>query len=174
MKRHKSEELNFNLLALCGDNLADVRQKLAANIRRLADLEAKFGSSNNPDWQPKKTNPDDIICSATDSRLATYQLDAEDIQAVPESEVKQPEAPESSDDDETVESGLKLWEELAEEQKLLREQYESELGMTGQEPSAVLGRTKDYTPAIHEWVKKLADRGVLRRLHEEVKLQNVP
>jgi ubiquitin carboxyl-terminal hydrolase L5 len=174
MKRRKTGELSFNLLALCGDHLADVRQELATNIRRLADLEAKFGSNNNnPDWQPKKANPGDIICSATDPRLATYQLDAEDIQSVPESDTNQPDAQQPSAD-ETVESGLRLWEALAQEQMGLRARYEDELRMAGQEPDAVLGRTKDYTPAIHEWVKKLADHGILRRLHEEVKLQNAP
>ncbi|KAK3313915.1 hypothetical protein B0H66DRAFT_607152 [Apodospora peruviana] len=37
---------------------------------------------------------------------------------------------------------------------------------------AVPGRKKDHTPAIHEWVKKLAEHGVLARLHEEAQLQN--
>ena len=31
----------------------------------------------------------------------------------------------------------------------------------------ILGRTKDHTAAIHEWVKKLAGHGVLRQLHGE-------
>ncbi|KAK4124149.1 cysteine proteinase [Parathielavia appendiculata] len=157
MQRHQT---SFSLLALCGDNLTDVRKERAANIRRLAELEAKFGGDDS-NWQPK-ADPD-IICSAIDSRLETYLLNAQDIEAVPESEVILPEATESAADER---------EELGEEHKRLRAQYEDVIRMAGQETSAVLGRTKDYTPAIHEWVKKLADHSALKRLHEEVQLQN--
>lgn len=161
MMRYETECLSFNLLALCGDNLAPTREQLAANIRRLADLEARH--SNSPEWLSNPPNQD-IISTPTDARLSTYQLDADDIHAAPE--------PQESPSEESVATALKRWAELSDEQQCLRVQYEDELRMAGQAPDAILGRTKDYTAAVHEWVKKLADRGALRRLHEEVQLQS--
>ena len=45
---------------------------------------------------------------------------------------------------------------------------------TNGEAEAIPGRRKDHTPAIHEWVKKLADHGALAQLHEEAKLRTSP
>lgn len=161
--RYETERLSFSLLALCGDNLAPVRQKLAANVRSLADLEANSSNhdNNTPDSKPK-TAMDDIITDATDTRLSRYQLDAEDIRQAASSE---PQEPKKASD----------WETLAAEQRRIIADYtsESQMGMGGQEPAAILGRTRDYTGAIHEWVKKLAERGVLRRLFEEATEQGV-
>lgn len=40
---------------------------------------------------------------------------------------------------------------------------------TGGEAGTITGRKKDHSPAIHEWVKKLAERGVLGTLAEKVR-----
>lgn len=187
--RYETERLSFSLLALCGDHLASVRQKLAANIRSLAELEAK--QHHDPGWESKTTQ--DIIRNPTDERLSSYQLDEGDIQAVPESEIKKaplkpqessysgpssssvsisgppPPSPASSTINgsgrEAIDAALKLWVELGAEQKRIVEEYDKEVRMAGQDS---LGRTKDYTAAVHEWVGKLADHGVLKRLHREV------
>jgi ubiquitin carboxyl-terminal hydrolase L5 len=195
MMRYETERLSFSLLALCGDNLAYVRQRLAANIRSLAELEAQFRDNHcDPGWESKATQ--DIIRNSTDERLSSYQLDEGDIQAVPESEIRKappkpqefshpspstspastsgpsPPSPASSvsneGDKEMIEATLKLWAELGAEQKRILAEYDNEVKLAGQEATAILGRTKDYTAAVHEWVGKLANHGVLKRLHREV------
>ena len=195
MMRYETERLSFSLLALCGDNLAYVRQRLAANIRSLAELEAKFRDNHHdPGWESKATQ--DIIRNFTDERLSSYQLDEGDIQTVPESEIQKtppkaqefshsaasssptststpsPPSPASSvsneGDREAIEATVKLWAELGAEQKRILAEYDREVRLAGQEATAILGRTKDYTAAVHEWVGKLANHGVLKRLHREV------
>ncbi|KAL2194540.1 ubiquitin thiolesterase-like protein [Corynascus similis CBS 632.67] len=184
MMRYETERLFFSLLAVCGDNLAHVRQRLAANIRNLADINSKF--SNSPSW-PHRTVSQDTIYDPLDARLATLQLDVEDIQAVPDSDLKpwlskqqQRDVSSSSDiDDEsifaetTIETALELWDQLSVEQKQILAEYDREsVADGGQESTAMLGRTRDYTAAVHEWVKKLAGHKVLKRLHQEVQFQN--
>ncbi|GAB1317245.1 Ubiquitin carboxyl-terminal hydrolase [Madurella fahalii] len=167
MKRCGKEQLSFSLLALCGDDLSELRRQLAVNIRSLEDLEKKLGKI--PEWSTSQPKADpDTICSSTDKALSAYQLDAEDIQGLPDS------GPGSSETGEnpgtangTVESLLDLRKTLGDEQKLVRSEYETRLNLGGQGPTALLGRTKDHTVAIHEWVKKLADHGVLRELQDE-------
>ncbi|KAL2172299.1 hypothetical protein VTG60DRAFT_6677 [Thermothelomyces hinnuleus] len=183
MMRYETERLSFSLLALCGDNLAHVRQKLAVNIRSLADLDTNFG--DNPNW-PSKTSGHDTIYIPTDARISAFQLDAEDIQAIQDIDLrlslpqKQQQSLHSSpapDDSDasgktTVEAALELWAQLSAEQKRILAEYDNERKVeNGQEPTAILGRTRDYTAAIHEWVEKLAGHRVLRRLHQEVQLQ---
>ncbi|KAL2134600.1 hypothetical protein VTI74DRAFT_11342 [Chaetomium olivicolor] len=175
MMRYETEQLSFSLLALCGDNLVRIRQKLAANIRFLEDLETKH--SSNQDWKHKEANPDTIYTS-TDDRLSAYQLTSEEIMSMPADDLEQdtnplqdPSSNSSNDNpDETIEAALGFWEKHVDEQKRLRSEYEIEQKMVGQEPPIMIGRTKDYTAAIHEWVKKLAEHGVLKQLHEEAKL----
>jgi ubiquitin carboxyl-terminal hydrolase L5 len=67
-----------------------------------------------------------------------------------------------------IEATLKLWAELGAEQKRILAEYDNEVKLAGQEATAILGRTKDYTAAVHEWVGKLANHGVLKRLHRDV------
>ncbi len=233
MMRYETERLSFSLLALCGDSLAPVRQRLAENIRSLVELESKLkngenhsesnnDTNNNPDSEPKAK--EDIIHSPNDNRLATYQLDAEDIAAAsssiapnptkqeetaeaiaaassgepnspkqeetasaiaptspptepqPPTQQQQPPSPTDPTKQEDRACPTKTWTALATEQRRLTAQYdyESKVGgsglAAGQEPAAILGRTRDYTGAVHEWVRKLAERGVLRRLCEEVEM----
>ncbi|KAK3305531.1 uncharacterized protein B0T15DRAFT_493689 [Chaetomium strumarium] len=173
MMRYETEQLSFSLLALCGDDLGHVRQKLSANIRCLESIAAKLASS--PEWNPKASS--DIIYSSTDARLSLYQLDTQDVKGVPDPEPDPPlsNLHESSEiDSQTTEAASKLWEQLGDEQKGLRLQYEGSLNMDEHESARVFGRTKDYAPAIHEWVKILADRGVLKELHDQVQLSKSP
>lgn len=174
MMRYETERLSFSLLALCGDNLNHVRPQLVANIRRLEELEEKFGS--NPEWalsRSKEADPD-MIYKSTDARLAVYQLDAEDVQTLSHGEPRLSDLDECSGlSSDKLETGLELWTKWGDEQRRIRAEYDRELSLVGQEPSTILGRTKDYTAAIHEWVRKLVDHGVLRKLHEEAQLHNM-
>ncbi len=160
MMRYETERLSFSLLALCGDNLAQIRQKLAANIRSLADLYNAVNPSllPSPGAQPTTTGP---IHTPTDPRLSAYKLDAEDIQTAAHN-LQQQEQP-------------RQWDDLeAEQEHLLAEYAAAEAGTGGgrEEQSTTLGRTRDYTGAVHEWVRRLTEHGVLKRLNDEVKLQS--
>jgi ubiquitin carboxyl-terminal hydrolase L5 len=168
MKRCGNEQLSFSLLALCGDDLSGLRRQLAANVRSLEELQAKLHKLPS---QPAAddTADMDIICSSADNDLSAYQIDAEDIQSLSDDGGKTSDTELSCSDpsDKTVEAWREFRKRLVDEQKVIRSEYETRLKFSGQEPSKVLGRTKDHTAAIHEWVKKLADHGVLKELHEE-------
>jgi len=172
MMRYETERLSFSLMALCGDNFSVRRRRLAENIRILHQLNAKLSSANQ-EWTASRfadADPD-VIYRLEDTRLAAYQLDAEDILTCPD-RTESANFPETQ----TVQAGLEVWEKTAKEQKRIRNEYEAELrtSLGGQESAAaaVFGRTKDHTAAIHEWVKKLAQHGVLKELHEKVQMQS--
>ncbi len=185
MMRYETERLSFSLLALCGDVLAPIRQKLAANIRALADLAPNLPT---PDGENPAKQSATTIHTLTDPRLATYQLDAEDILAAPKSPSHHDHHhhdhhhhDQQHHPDTKPPSASSLWTTLTQEQEHILSEYtaakqeeeeEEEAKMGGQEPAAILGRTKDYTGAVHGWVQRLAEHGVLRRLHEEVRLQS--
>ncbi|KAL2268108.1 hypothetical protein VTJ83DRAFT_2954 [Remersonia thermophila] len=194
MMRYSTECLSFSLLALCGDPLAQVREQLAANIRRLRRLEARPGAradrppsslsgsakASEGEGQGEDEEREDPIVSPTDPRIQTYQLEPADIADdgnVTDTTTTTTTTTTTSDDH-PPDQAPQLWQELAAEQKRLRAEHERqaaehEYGFGGAAgAAAVLGRAKDYTAAVHEWVKKLAGHeGALKRLWEEARLQ---
>jgi ubiquitin carboxyl-terminal hydrolase L5 len=178
MMRYSTSRLSFSLLALCGDNLTPIRHRLATNIHHLASLHTKFNTTTTPTWPPPDPN---TITTPTDPRLATYQLSPSDINTTtiptPTAASPTPQEPpnpssnpttEAETETETIEPALALLKEYTATQALLRTEYDTELALSGQEPSTAFGRTKDHTAAVHAWVGKLAGHGVLRGLWEEV------
>lgn len=180
MMRYETERLSFSLLALCGDKLSQIRRRLAATILSLADLETIHG--DKPDWVsavsalPERVTTagdpkDDAICSTDDERLCVYELLG--IEQMNLNGVYEPPGSGSGVAfGESVEEAVKKWERYWNEQSRIRDEYREELERCQQEKGVIIGRTKDNTAAIHEWVKKLVDHGVLRKLHEEVQLRS--
>ncbi|KAJ4291545.1 hypothetical protein N0V88_006142 [Collariella sp. IMI 366227] len=175
MMRYETDQLSFSLLALCNDRLAEIRQQLATNIQILSDFATKHHYTAQ-----------DPIHASTDPRLFTYHLTTSDIQSISPDDLKayapslypsphpSPSRPPTEGPHETAAHTTRVWENLAAEQSRLRTEYASEqrMGYGGgsQEPLKLVGRTKDYSAAIHEWVKRLAEHGVLRELGEEARL----
>lgn len=131
------------------------------------------------DWWRARTDRTDAIHTTDDAHLSGFQLDVDDILAVevgngvggetasPSSSSPSPtsSSPPFPDD---ANAAIELWDRLCAEQKKLRAEYEAEEVMGGLGAEALLGRTKDYTPAVHEWVRRLAEKGALRELYETV------
>jgi ubiquitin carboxyl-terminal hydrolase L5 len=59
---------------------------------------------------------------------------------------------------------IELRQSLIVEQKATMGEYNAELVVMAEEEQRVQGRKKDYAPAIHAWVQKLAEHGVLEDL----------
>lgn len=178
MMEYEAGQLAFSLLALCGDRRAVLRRQLAVNIHCTKLLDDAFGQESA--WLEEETSSpssqDHISNFNTKSKLDEFQLNADEAQLIIKS---------SSDArrlEERIQAGsmemaeaLLFKTELRQKQEQIRSQYYTEIasGPDGDEDSDFQdedpGRRKDHTPAIHEWVTKLAERGVLRELHEQVK-----
>ncbi|KAK3951580.1 hypothetical protein QBC32DRAFT_392159 [Pseudoneurospora amorphoporcata] len=181
MMEYEDSQLAFSLLALCGDRRAALRRQLALNIHCTKLLDDAFGEQSA--WFEEDNNSSlfkDHISKFDDkSKLDEFQLSANEAQLIIKS---------SSDAlqlrNKIQGRGMEMAEallfrtELCQKQEQLRSEYYKEVasGPEGDEDGDSKdenpGRRKDHTPAIHEWVTKLAERGVLRELHEQVKARN--
>ncbi|KAK3320062.1 ubiquitin thiolesterase-like protein [Cercophora scortea] len=183
MGQYENDQVSFSLLALCGDHISSLQRKLAANIRCFQLLEAAWHEQHhNPPPPCAIEGGQPILLTAADAqtRLKDYALEAASIptlsNARPEVAEFENKLCKSSDKAEDGAQRLNeadfnlMWKNLCEEQIHIRSQYTTEvMNPTGEEEDyvpEVPGRKKDHTPAIHDWVQKLADRGILARLHE--------
>lgn len=175
---YEAGQLAFSLLALCGDRRAALRRQLAVNIQCTRLLDDAFGKESA--WLEEKTSSsssqDHISNFKTQSKLDEFQLSVNEAQLIikSSSDVRRLEDRIQAGSMEMAEA-LLFKTELRQKQEQIRSQYYTEIatGPDGDEDGDSQdedpGRRKDHTPAIHEWVTKLAERGVLRELHEQVK-----
>lgn len=159
MYQYEESQLAFNLLALCQSPLANHSRKIAegiASLRHLklvADLEKGVGD----DWQPADSI---LLSSDTPEYLAEFKLTNEDvlkaeIPAWVRDQVSQVN---------TTEKAVELHKDLETEAKATMGEYRAELTEMSRDEERVEGRRKDYGPALHKWVSKLAEKGVLEDL----------
>lgn len=163
MLQYEGENLSFNLLALCRSPLDGLRQELAVNIRKLHALKEQI--SQKPEWA-SLTNSERTWTSAEDeAALAEFGIQKATVEEAGLEETFREKISKPSFD---VPEVLDLQQNLEGEQKRIKSEYISELASMEEDLGRVLGRKKDYTPAIHEWVRKLAEHGVLQELIEDM------
>ena len=170
MTQYETEQLSFSLLAMCGNHLASIRKELAISMASLDALDARWGSS--PEWAVSKPDGDVLLGSTNPAKLREYGLGTGDVDILVAGSSNVAET-------KTVACGLEaemanaanLWRKLCDDQKKIRDRYATEHRNSMHEVVNVLGRTKDHTPVIHEWVRRLAEHNMLLPLHEEVEMQ---
>lgn len=67
-----------------------------------------------------------------------------------------------------VEAARKRAQDLRMERDALEAEHAAEVATVDEAVSMIRGRQLDYTPAIHEWVSILAEKGALRELIAEI------
>jgi ubiquitin carboxyl-terminal hydrolase L5 len=159
MARQEDEFLSFNLLAICQSPLLTITQALATNLataKALDDVVSGGSSWNVPN--PWSHFPDD--------RLARFNLRRDQILAEysPRPSLKN----QMSDPGFTLAAAQKLAEELCAEQEVLEAQYIAEVATVDEAVEMIRARQRDYTPAVHQWLRVLAEKGVLRGLIQEM------
>lgn len=155
MCQYEESQLSFNLIALCQTPLTSHSRKIAegiASLRHLklvADLKGGVG-----DWMPE----DSVISQADKPEyLAEFGLAPE---AVLKAEIPAWVRDQVSQIDST-EKAAQLHKDLEVGAKATMGEYRAELIEMAQDQQRVKGRRKDYGPALHKWVSKLAENGVL-------------
>ncbi|TRX90520.1 hypothetical protein FHL15_008493 [Xylaria flabelliformis] len=138
MARQDDAYPSFNLLAICQSPLLTFSQSLARNLATAKALDFS-----------------DIWKGFPDERLARFGLNREKILAEFSSSSPPNDKPE--------------WtrEELRTEIEALEARYVEEEATVHDAVDMIRARQRDYTPAIHQWVRILADKGVLRELIQE-------
>ncbi|KAI1751084.1 cysteine proteinase [Xylaria castorea] len=135
MRRQDDEYPSFNLLAICQSPLLTLSQSLARSLATAKALDIS-----------------DVWKSFPDERLARFGLNREQILAEFSSSPPPDDAQKSTR------------EELRAEAEALEARYVEEEAAVHDAVEMIRARQRDYTPAVHQWVRVLADKGVLRDL----------
>lgn len=159
MLQYEEDQISFNLLALCRSPLCALSEELGANIQSMRILMDMAKSKPNfkdvvppeDEWLDEG-NLDAFHLSKYE--LSRFVVTDEFITRISKPAFEVPEA-------------LDLYQSLLNEQKRIKAQFRDEKSSMDDDERQVMGRQMDYTPAIHEWIKKLCEHGVLRDLVEE-------
>lgn len=162
MLQYESDNLTFNLLALCRSPLDALRQELLVNIRKLLALEECIPVLR--EMSSETAAKRGWLHGDHEATLKEYGLH-EDVSKTQVPEVFLKEIAEPTF---TTADGLDLEQILEDEQRQIRSEYAAELAATHEDEARVLGRKKNYAPAIHEWIKKLAEHEVLQELIDKI------
>ncbi|KAI0467299.1 cysteine proteinase [Xylaria cf. heliscus] len=138
MRRQDDEYPSFNLLAICQSPLLALSQSIARSLAIAKSLGVN-----------------DLWKSFPDERLARLGLNREQtltgLSSLP------------PDDGRTL-----TREDLYAETEALEARYVEEVAAVQDAVEMIRARQRDYTPAVHQWVRVLAEKGVLRKLIQEI------
>ncbi|KAI1264565.1 cysteine proteinase [Xylariaceae sp. FL1019] len=153
----QSEYAPFNLLAICRSPLLTISEQLATNLATSEFIQNQRQSSALP-----CNGEEDAWTHFSAARLELFNLTREKIMA--EYQPRDAVVEEISTASFEPAAVQEMKRELRAEREALETQYVSELATIDEAVTMIRGRQRDYTPAIHQWVRILAEKGVLREL----------
>ncbi|KAI6779638.1 Ubiquitin carboxyl-terminal hydrolase isozyme L5-like protein [Emericellopsis cladophorae] len=153
MLQYEDSQLQFSLQALCQNPLTVYGARIAEGLASLQAIETT-ARSRHATWQPLSAL---VSEEELPSFLADLRLDADTTERafVPQAVHNRLEKV-ATDDEAQL-----LYEEVATETKATIGEYQAELLSMAEDEQRVKGRRKNYGPALHRWVTKLAEKGLL-------------
>ncbi|RBQ75199.1 hypothetical protein FVER14953_05038 [Fusarium verticillioides] len=159
MLQYEESQLSFNLLALCQSPLTAYSQTIAQAAASLRYLHENTESL--PAFKDLISAEEAPLDIEDDSRLSDFNLTKADIIKTHVLDTLQEKLKRPSFD---TQSAYELHQELVVDVKAAMGEYRSELMAISDNEQRVKGRKKDYGPALHKWMKKLAEKGVLEEV----------
>ncbi|KAL2880878.1 hypothetical protein SGCOL_003905 [Colletotrichum sp. CLE4] len=156
MLQFEEDALSFNLLALCKSPLTILSGELASMIRSFELLESRTKDLDG--WESLVAGNSQPLKSSEIERLAGFGISGSDIELARVDPAFERKIAKSSTD---MAELFNFHDDLVTKQKSLMGEYNTEIGFMKEDDDRVQGRKKDHTPAIHSWVQKLAEHGVL-------------
>ncbi|KAH6891010.1 hypothetical protein B0T10DRAFT_458417 [Thelonectria olida] len=164
MLQYEESQLSFNLLALCQSPLATHSHAIAQAVASLNHLHSHMKEYTDFNSlvaaEPKPLDLDD------ESQLSEFNLKRADIE---NAEIPQSIRDKTSGPTLETSEAYALHQDLVIEVKASMGEYRAELMGIADDEQRVKGRKKDYGPALHKWVTKLAEKGVLEDMIKAAK-----
>lgn len=153
MLQYEESQLSFNLLALCRSPLALYSSKIVEGLSFLQYLGEYLVSKMGSHGYQAKGNLTDLV---NDQYLSEFQLTATHIE-----NAEIPDTFRDAVSGSTLEDLPQLQSSLVIKTLAAMGEYRAEISSMAEDEARVKGRKKDYGPALHKWVTKLAEKDVL-------------
>lgn len=155
MQQYEESQFSFNLLALCQSPLATYSRTIADAMASLIFLHTQVDYETFKELVAAESMPLDVENQA---QLSEFNMTAHDIKSA---QIPPPLIKRLSDLGFNSAKAYELHQELVRDVKVAMGEYRSEVMAISEDEQRVKGRKKDYGPALHKWVKTLAEKGVL-------------
>jgi ubiquitin carboxyl-terminal hydrolase L5 len=155
MLQYEESQLSFNLLALCQSPLAAHSHIIA---RTAASLQFLYTNTELPEFEMLVRGEKPPLDIDDESQLSEFNITKSDITSAQIPNSLQDKLKRPSFDTQTA---YELYQELVIEVKAAMGEFRAEMTAISDDEQRVKGRKKDYGPALHKWMTKLAQKGVL-------------
>lgn len=158
MLQYHEDQIVFNLLALCKSPLSTIANTITDTLASIVSLD-ETAPFKDADYVGLVSEEDQM--ALTETELAQFGLTQDDIDTHDISEERQTKIETRSNN---AASAFLLRREMVNDARTAMGEYRAEVMFSEDDVRRVENRKKDYGLAIHTWVSKLAEKGVLEEL----------
>ncbi|KAK2612110.1 hypothetical protein QQS21_001840 [Conoideocrella luteorostrata] len=156
MLQYEGSQLSFNLLAVCRSTLPHLSQTITIMLAAIRLIQTRMKGD---------TVFNDIVCADeqlldvhNQTQLAEFHIHLSEVESA---EVPMELKSALSRLHWPVEEAYEMYQRFRAKLKAAMDEFRFELMFTEEDERRVRGRKRDYGGALHCWVKKLAEKGVL-------------
>ncbi|RFU74667.1 ubiquitin carboxyl-terminal hydrolase isozyme l5 [Trichoderma arundinaceum] len=159
--QYEESQISFNLLALCRSPLALQSNSIAQAAACTSHLQEQM--KHNKEFVQLIDGQKPVLDLNNRSQLSEFNLRKSDIKdaALPES-MKSQISHAALD----IDNAYDLYQQFVVDTKIAIGEYRAEMIALAEDEQRVKDRKKDYGQALHRWVQKLAEKGILQDLIE--------
>ncbi|KJZ72409.1 hypothetical protein HIM_08212 [Hirsutella minnesotensis 3608] len=153
------KEVSFNLLALCRSSLPSYRSSIAESLSCMRWIKVQRESDGV--FADLIAEEDRNLSMEDPASLHEFNLDPSEVAATLLSPFTMKKVQASRED---VQSALIAYNQLVSSVKFSMAKYREEIATVAEEEECVRRRKMDYTPALHTWMTKLVEKGILEEM----------
>lgn len=161
MLRYEENELAFNLLALCQSPLAQHTSAIVSAMACIQYLDSQMTAQN--DYVQLIAIKDPVLDLDGQLQLSEFQLERSEIEGAG---IPQSLKDTISQSGFGIDQAYNMRQQFVLDLKAAMGEFRAELAALAEDEQRVNGRKKDYARALHRWVQKLAEKGVLEQIIE--------
>ncbi|KJK84183.1 hypothetical protein H634G_00546 [Metarhizium anisopliae BRIP 53293] len=156
MLQNEDSQLSFNLLAVCRGPLLQHSRTIATMLAALDYIRSRMTDSEA--FSEFISGEEPVLDMDDQAQLAEFNLTHSDIQ---NAEIPPQLLAAATRSDWEAPDVYQLYQRFCAEARAAMREFRAELIVMDEDERRVTGRRRDYGSALHSWVQKLAEKGVL-------------
>ncbi|PHH59747.1 hypothetical protein CDD81_2615 [Ophiocordyceps australis] len=156
IREYGDQENNFSLLALCRSPLLTLRDKIASNLAAMRLVYSQMKADDN--FNNLVAAEELLVHVDSSAQLHEFGLDLACVDAAPIATSVRAQLAQPTFD---TEQAFGLYKSFNTATKAAMTKYRDEFLAEAVQEDRVRSRQQDYTPALHCWLTKLAEKGFL-------------
>ncbi|KAM0511564.1 hypothetical protein ACHAPE_009714 [Trichoderma viride] len=159
--QYEESQISFNLLALCGSPLALHSRSIAQAVASVRQLDEQM--KHNAQYAKLIDGEKPVLDLTDQSQLSEFSLRKSDIEDAALAESTQSRISQAA---KNVDDAYDLHQQFVVDTKVAIGEHRAEMISLAEDQQRVKDRKKDYGQALHRWVQKLAEKGILQEAIE--------